>query len=141
MNTIVFLAALAMLTMVNAAPLQEEQKNNLLSLLSTVADQKARKDLAVNVQQLIDDGSEADAESYKTQIKRLARLALFRNIFANEQQFDGESQAEAQFISKLLGMQANKQNGDKDVANAQFWHLIGHAVGHVIGHLGNALMG
>ena len=39
MNTIIISAALAMLAMVTAVPLQEDQKNNLESLLDSLSDQ------------------------------------------------------------------------------------------------------
>ena len=120
-----------MLAMVNAAPVQDEQKNDLQSLLNALTDQKTGKDLTPNEQQVFNDESEADTESYKN----LARL--LSSLVANEQQYDDGNQAKAQFFR----FWANKQSDDKDVANAQFWRfmaktLVRRLASHAIRKLG-----
>ena len=53
MNTIVFLATLAIFAMVNAASLQDGQKKDLQSLLNALTDQKTEKNLTPNEQQVL----------------------------------------------------------------------------------------
>ena len=149
MSTTIFIVALAMLAMVNAAPVQEDQKN-LQGLLDVLADQKTNKESIAQVAELIkqqqdDDGSqETEAQFFG----KLARHAL--SLWANKQQDDDNgNQAEAQFFGKLarhaLSLWANKQQDDgDDRADAQFWGLLArtvlkHAAPHAISYLGNKL--
>ena len=110
-----------MLTMVNAAPVQEEQKN-LQGLLDALADQKTPMEPVAQAANLIkqqqdDDGSqEAEAQFIG---------GLLKSLWANKQQnYDG-NEAEAQMLGKLLrhaiGFWANKQQSyDGNEAEAQF---------------------
>ena len=135
MSTTVFIIALAMLAMVNAAPVQEDQKN-LQGLLDVLADQKINKESIAQVAELVkqqqdDDGSqETEAQFFG----KLARHAL--SLWANKQQDnDSGNQAEAQFFGKLarhaLSLWANKQQDDDNgnQAEAQFFgKLARHAL-------------
>ena len=127
MSITILFAALAMLTMVNAAPVQEEQ-NNFQGLLDVLADQKTKESTAqtagsnivkqqqqggdddgsmqelqgllkslANVQQ--DDDSSANAQFNWHSFARGA-LGLAAKHYANQQQDDDGSQADAQFFSK-----------------------------------------
>ena len=126
MSITTLFAALAMLTMVNAAPVQEEQ-NNFQELLDVLADQKTKESTAqtagnniikqqqqggdddgsmqelqgllkflANVQQ--DDDSSANAQFNWHSIARGA-LGLAAKHYANQQQDDNGSQADAQFLA------------------------------------------
>ena len=125
--------------MVNAAPVQEDQKD-LQGLLDILADQKTNKEstaqvtkpfhlhVRANKQQDDDDGRSQEAEA------QLFRK-LISSFLANKQQDDddGRSQAEAQFFGHLIqgavrNSFANKQQDDNDgrsQAEAQFWFTLG----------------
>ena len=128
MNMIVFLAALAMLAMANAAPLQEQQKNNLQSLLDSLSDQtETRKEFKANVQQdddyIDDNGSQAEAQFLHHIIKTFwANKQNDDQNQVNKQQYDDDSgsQAETQFLHHIVrALWANKQNDDQDQINEQ----------------------
>ena len=122
MNTIVIFAALATLAMVTAIPLQEDQKNNLQSLLDSLSDQTEAKELKADMQQVGgDDGSKAEAQ-FRRKLKTLGKIIGLAHRFwqAKEQQND-EDKAISQFLR--LHVWANKQDvGDDDgsQATAQF---------------------
>ena len=127
MSAIIFIVALAMLAMVNAAPVQEDKKN-LQGLLDVLADQKTNQESTVQaatmnddaslqvLQGLLqqdDDGNQADAQFLGKLVKRF----LWQ---ANKQQNDDGNQADAQLLGKLFKRfiwQANKQDNQ---AEAQF---------------------
>ena len=139
-----------MLAMVNAAPVQEDQKNRQ-GLLDALADKKTNMESVAQVANLVkqqqdDDGSqEAEAQFFG----KLARHAL--SLWANKQQDDDNSnQAEAQFFRKLarhaLSFWANKQQDDDNgnQADAQFWGALGrlalkHVAPHAISYFTNRL--
>ena len=136
MNSTLFIVVLAMLAMVNAAPV-EEGKKNLQGLLDALADKKTNMESVAQATNLIkqqqdDDGSlEAEAQFFG----KLARHAL--SLWANEQQEDddGSQEAEAQFFRKLarhaLSFWANKQQDDDNgnQADVQFFRkLARHAL-------------
>ena len=94
MSITILFAALAMLTMVNAAPVQEEQ-NNFQGLLDVLADQKTKESTAQTA------GS---------------------NIVKQQQQ-GGDDDGSMQELQGLLKSLANVQQDDDSSANAQFnWH-------------------
>ena len=139
MRATIFVVILAMLTMVNAAPVQEDQKN-LQDLLDILADQKTNKEstaqvakpfhlqFRANKQQDDDDGGSQEA---KAQLFH----KLVSSFLANKQQGDddGRNQAEAQFFGHLIQSAvrnsfANKQQDDNDGRNqaeAQLWFTLG----------------
>ena len=165
MSITILFAALAMLAMVHAAPVQEEQ-NNLQGLLDVLADQKTKESTAktagsnimkqqqggdddgsmqelqgllkslANVQQ--DDDNSANAQFNWHSIARGA-LGLAAKHYANQQQDDDGSQADAQFFKSLLKYYANVQQDDDNSANAQFnWHSIARgALGLAAKHYAN----
>ena len=179
MNTVVFLATLAMLAMANAAPVQEQQKNNLQSLLNSLSDQtETRKEFISKVQQDDDmNGSEVETQFHRkirkiaNGVKKVADFISFLthlykangqqyddngsltsdqlfSFWANQQDMDDDgsqandqlfhlqanqqdmdddgSQAEVQFLQHLANPRANKQSGNEDLADAQFWGIIRH---------------
>ena len=127
MNTVVVFAALAMLAMVNAAPLQEDQKNDLQSMLDSLSDQTEAKESEADMQQVDnDDGSKAEAQ-FRRKLRKIAKgvrkVAKVISFFSRLYQMQAkEQQAKAQFIR----LWANKQDvGDDDgsQAIAQFIRL------------------
>ena len=133
MSTTIFIVVLAMLAMVNAAPVQEDQ-NNLQGLLDILADQKTNKESVAQAAKLVkqqqdDDGSqEAEAQLFG----RLLRRAV--SLYANKQQDDNGNLAEAQFFGKLLrhavSLYANKQQDD-DNGNQVEAQLFGRLLKNV----------
>ena len=124
MNTIIIFVALAMLAMITAVPLQEDQKNNLQSLLDSLSDQTEAKELKADMQQVGgNDGSKAEAQ-FRRKLRTAAKIIHLISRFwqAKEQQND-EDNAIAQFIH----IWANKQDvGDDDGSQAisqfiRFW--------------------
>ena len=121
MNTIFIFAALAMLAMVTAVPLQEDQKNNLQSMLDSLSDQSETKELKANMQQVGgNDGSKTEAQVGK-KLKMAAKvISLISRLYpAKPKQQNDEDNAIAQFIR----IWANKQDvGDDDgsLAKDQF---------------------
>ena len=123
MNTIIIFAALAMLAMVTAVPLQEDQKNNLQSLLDSLSDQTEAKELKADMQQVGgNDGSKAEAQ-FRRKLRTAAKIIHLISRFwqAKEQQND-EDNAIAQFIH----IWANKQDvsdDNGDLAKDQFFRI------------------
>ena len=117
MNMIVIFAALAMLAMVTAVPLQEDQKNNLQSMLDSLSDQSETKELKANMQQVGgNDGSKTEAQVGK-KLKMAAKvISLISRLYpAKPKQQNDEDNAIAQFIH----IWANKQDvGDDDGSQA-----------------------
>ena len=101
-----------MLAMVNAAPVQEDQKN-LQGLLNILADQKTNKESTAQVANLVklqqDDGRSQEAESRF--IGKVIKHLLWAN---NQQDDDGRNQeAEAQlwrFVKGLAKQYAKKNS-------------------------------
>ena len=89
-----------------------------------------------NIQQ--DDDSSANAQFNWHSIARGA-LGLAAKHYANQQQDDDGSQADAQFFKSLLKYYANVQQDDDNSANAQFnWHSIARgALGLAAKHYAN----
>ena len=111
MNAAIFIAVLAMLAMVNAAPVQEDQKN-LQGLLDVLADQKNNKESIAQVA----NKDQAEAQIVGAIARRVLRY------WANKQQDDDENQPEAQHSFHFY---ANKQQDDgDDIAEAQLWGAL-----------------
>ena len=122
----IFFAVLAMYAMVNAAPVQEDDKKNLQGLFDVLARQKDNKESAV----------QAATSTFWGELLRHG-LRFATSCYADMQQDDDNgNQAEAQFLGKLLkhaikfAWQANKQQDDDtgNQAEAQFFgKLLKHA--------------
>ena len=126
-----------MLAMVNAAPVQEDQKN-LQGLLNILKDQKESTARVANLvkQQQDDDGSqEAGAQFFRKLLSLYANKQdgraeaqiigrLIKSFWANKQQDDDNgNQADAQFLGRIIRhFYANKQQDDDNgnQAEAQF---------------------
>ena len=144
MSISILFAALAILAMANATPVQEEQ-NNLQGLLDVLADQKTAQAASivkqqqeggdddgsmqelqgllkslVNVQQ--DDDNSANAQfNWRSLAKKAFGLAAKHyGQYANQQQDGNGNQAEAQFFGKLLRSfwATQQQDGDGNQAEA-----------------------
>ena len=127
MNAIIFLAALAMLTMVNAAPVQEEQKNlqGLLDVLANKRNTEADSNGIVKQQQQDgdDDGTMQELQGFLKSLQQ-----------------DGDKSANAQFLHHFVKgaigairhfWATQQQDGDKS-ANAQFLHhFVKGAIGAI----------